>query len=109
MLLSETTGRPKVISMREVLMTLLLVINLLLVAVILIDYVVRQVLERVGHWRRVQKMLSGHPEMKGIHPDQDGLVVFDIDEDLGSFILDNEAPGENRPFRVVVPEFDDED
>ena len=95
--------------MREVLMTLLLVFNLLLVAVILTDYVVRQVLERVGDWRRVQKMLSGHPEMKGVHPDQDGLVVFDIDEDLGSFILDNEDPGENRPFRVVVPDFDDDD
>ena len=90
-------------------MTLLLVINLLLVAVVLTDYVVRQVMERVGEWRRVQRMLSGHPEMKGVHPDQDGLMVFDIDEDLASFILDNDDPGENRPFRVVVPGFDDED
>lgn len=53
-------------------------------------------------------MLSGHPEMKGVHPDQDGLVVFDIDEDLASIILDNEDPVENCPFRVVVPVFDDE-
>ena len=95
--------------MREVPMTLLLVINLLLVAVVLIDYVVRQVMERVGEWQRVQRMLSGHPEMKGVHPDQDGLMVFDIDEDLASFILDNDDPGENRPFRVVAPGFDDED
>ena len=95
--------------MREVPMTLLLVINLLLVAVVLTDYVVCQVMERVGEWRRVQRMLSGHPEMKGVHPDQDGLMVFDIDEDLASFILDNDDPGENRPFRVVVPGFDYEE
>ena len=90
-------------------MTLLLVFNLLLVAVILTDYVVRQVLERLGEWRRVKRMLAGHPEMDGVHPEQDVLIVFDIEEDLGSFILDNEDPGENRPFRVVVPGFDDDD
>ena len=38
----DPVTRPRVIPMREVPMTLLLVINLLLVAVVLTDYVVRQ-------------------------------------------------------------------
>ena len=97
-----------VIAMREVVMTLLLWINLVLVAVILADYVVRQVIERIGEWRRLRGLLSGHPEMTGVHPEQDGLMVFEIEEDLASFILDNDAPGQDRPFRVVVPDFDDD-
>ena len=93
--------------MREVLMTLLLVFNLLLVAVILTDYVVRQVLGVSGTGAGCRSALRS-PEMKGVHPDQDGLVVFDIDEDLGSFILDNEDPGENRLSRGGA-RLDDED
>ncbi len=95
--------------MREVVMTLLLWINLVLVAVILADYVVRQVIERIGEWRRLRGLLSGHPEMTGVHPEQYGLMVFEIEEDLASFILDNDAPGQDRPFCVVVPDFDDDD
>ena len=42
--------------------------------------------------------------MRGVHPDEDGLFVFESDDRLKDFVLQNNEPGADEPFYV-----DDED
>lgn len=42
--------------------------------------------------------------MKGVDPEEEGLLFFGIDEDLATYIMDNDDPGEDMPFGIAVPD-----
>ena len=39
--------------------------------------------------------------MKGVHPDEDGLFVFESDDSLKVLVLENDQPGSDEPFYVT--------
>ena len=43
--------------------------------------------------RRLKRLVNHHPEMKGVHPDEDGLFVFESDDSLKVLVLENDQPG----------------
>ena len=56
-----------------------------------------------GWWKernRLQRLVNGHPEMSGIHPDEDSLFVFESDDSLKAIVLGNDEPGASEPFYV---------
>ena len=38
--------------------------------------------------RRHERLVNQHPEMKGVHPDEDGLFVFESDDSLKVLVLE---------------------
>ena len=50
--------------------------------------------------RRLDRLVNQHPEMKGVHPDEDGLFVFESDDSLKVLVLENDEPGVDEPFYV---------
>ena len=48
--------------------------------------------------RRLQRLVNRHPEMQGVHPDEDSLYVFESDDSLKALVLNNEEPGASEPF-----------
>ena len=42
--------------------------------------------------RRLKRLVNQHPEMKGVHPDEDGLFVFESDDSLKVLVLENDQP-----------------
>ncbi|MGC6483421.1 MAG: hypothetical protein ACON4T_07655 [Synechococcus sp.] len=57
----------------------------------------------VGVWRerrRLHRLVNRHPEMQGVHPDEDSLFVFESDDALKALVLDNDEPGASEPFDV---------
>ena len=44
--------------------------------------------------------------MKGVHPEDDGLFVFESDDSLKDFVLQNNEPGVDEPFYVQDDELD---
>ena len=48
--------------------------------------------------RRLQRLVNRHPEMQGVHPDEDSLFVFESDDSLKALVLNNEEPGASEPF-----------
>ena len=42
--------------------------------------------------------MNRHPEMQGVHPDEDSLFVFESDDSLKALVLNNEEPGASEPF-----------
>ena len=63
----------------------------------------------VGWWRerrRMSRLINDHPEMKGIHPDNDSLFVFESDDSLRALVLGNDDPGSSEPFYASEEELD---
>ena len=77
---------------------------LLLVSIILIDYIFREARTRWQAFQQARRILGEHPEMKGVVPEEEGLLFFGIDEDLAAYIMDNDEPGEDMPFGIAVPD-----
>ena len=75
---------------------------LLLVSIILVDYIFREVRTRWQAFQQARRILGEHPEMKGVDPEEEGLLFFGIDEDLAAYIMDNDEPGEDMPFGIAV-------
>ena len=50
--------------------------------------------------RRLKRLVNQHPEMEGVHPDEDGLFVFESDDSLKVLVLENDQPGSDEPFYV---------
>ena len=50
--------------------------------------------------RRMQRLVNRHPEMNGVHPDEDSLFVFESDASLKAFVLNNDEPGTSEPFDI---------
>jgi hypothetical protein len=46
--------------------------------------------------------------MKGVHPDEDGLFVFESDDSLKVLVLENDEPGVDEPFYVREEDFEEE-
>ena len=77
---------------------------LLLVSIILVDYIFREARTRWQAFQQARRILGEHPEMKGVVPEEEGLLFFGIDEDLAAYIMDNDEPGEDMPFGIAVPD-----
>ena len=73
-------------------------IALVLVNVALVLYLCEK---GMGFWRerrRLRRLVNRHPEMQGVHPDEDSLFVFESDDSLKALVLNNEEPGSSEPF-----------
>ena len=73
-------------------------VTLVLVNVALVLYLCEK---GMGFWRerrRLHRLVNRHPEMQGIHPDEDSLFVFESDDSLKALVLNNEEPGSSEPF-----------
>ena len=73
-------------------------VALVLVNVALVLYLCEK---GMGFWRerrRLRRLVNRHPEMQGIHPDEDSLFVFESDDSLKALVLNNEEPGSSEPF-----------
>ena len=66
--------------------------------------------EKASGWlkerRRLDRLVNDHPEMKGIHPDEESLFVFESDDSLKALVLSNDEPGTSEPFYVSDEDFD---
>ena len=58
--------------------------------------------------RRLKRLVNQHPEMQGVHPDEDGLFVFESDDSLKVLVLENDQPGVDEPFYVREEDFEEE-
>ena len=56
--------------------------------------------------RKITRLVNHHPEMKGVDPEDDGLFVFESDDTLKDFVLQNNEPGVDEPFYVQDDELD---
>ena len=54
----------------------------------------------------MSRLINDHPEMKGIHPDNDSLFVFESDDSLRALVLGNDDPGSSEPFYASEEELD---
>ena len=62
-----------------------------------------------GWWRdrrRMVRLVNDHPEMKGVHPDEDSLFVFESDDSLKALVLGNDEPGASEPFDASDEDFE---
>lgn len=85
-------------------MRILEIITLVLMDLALLVYLVEKGFGFVRERRKISRLVNHHPEMRGVHPDEDGLFVFESDDRLKDFVLQNNEPGADEPFYV-----DDED
>ena len=58
--------------------------------------------------RRLKRLVNHHPEMKGVHPDEDGLFVFESDDSLKVLVLENDQPGSDEPFYVTDEDLEED-
>ena len=58
--------------------------------------------------RRLKRLVNQHPEMKGVHPDEDGLFVFESDDSLKVLVLENDERGVDEPFYVREEDLEEE-
>ena len=58
--------------------------------------------------RRLKRLVNQHPEMQGVHPDEDGLFVFESDDSLKLLVLENDQPGVDEPFYVREEDLEEE-
>ena len=84
-------------------MLILFTFVLLLVSIVLVDYIIRETKARLQEFQQTRRILGEHPEMKGVDT-EGGLLFFGIDEDLATYIMDNDEPGEDMPFGIAVPD-----
>ena len=73
-------------------------VALVLVNVALVIHLGEKVFRFWRERRRLQRLVNRHPEMQGVHPDEDSLFVFESDDSLKALVLNNEEPGASEPF-----------
>ena len=71
---------------------------LVLLNLVVLDHLASKMVRRYGEWRQAKRFVGGHPEMQGVDLQNDPLVHYTADAALKAFVLDNEDPGEDRPF-----------
>ena len=81
-------------------------VTLALVDLALIAYIVEKVSGLVRERRKISRLVNYHPEMRGVNPDEDGLFVFESDDRLKDFVLQNNEPGTDEPFYVQDEDLD---
>ena len=83
---------------------------LVLLNLVVLDHLATKMVRRYGEWRQAKRFVGGHPEMQGVDLENDPLVHYTADAALKAFVLDNDDPGEDRPFMSgLAGEFDDID
>ena len=81
---------------------------LLLVNLALTVYLIEKVTRFWKEKRRLERLVNQHPEMKGVHPDEDGLFVFESDDSLKVLVLENDQPGSDEPFYVTEEDLEED-
>ena len=89
-------------------MQILEMVTLVLVDLALVVYLFEKGSGFLRERRRMPRLVNHHPEMRGVHPDQDGLSVFESDDRLKDFVLKNNEPGADEPFYVQDEDLDDD-
>lgn len=89
-------------------MRILEMITLVLMDLALLVYLVEKGSGFVRERRKISRLVNHHPEMRGVHPDEDGLFVFESDDRLKDFVLQNNEPGADEPFYVEDEELDED-
>jgi hypothetical protein len=77
-----------------------------LVDLALLVYLVEKGSGFVRERRKITRLVNHHPEMRGIDPEEDSLFVFESDDSLKDFVLQNNEPGIDEPFYVQDDELD---
>ena len=91
---TETTNLEEEVKMLSLAaFSLLVLLNL-----VVLDHLASKMVRRYGEWRQAKRFVGGHPEMQGVDLQNDPLVHYTADAALKAFVLDNEDPGEDRPF-----------
>ena len=81
---------------------------LALVNLALVVYLVEKGYKFMKEKRRLKRLVNQHPEMQGVHPDEDGLFVFESDDSLKVLVLENDQPGVDEPFYVREEDLEEE-
>ena len=81
-------------------------VTLVLVDLALIAYLVEKVSGLMRERRKISRLVNHHTEMRDVNPDEDGLFVFESDDHLRDFVLQNNEPGTDEPFYVQDEELD---
>ena len=89
-------------------MQILEMITLVLLDLALLVYLVEKASGFVRERRKISRLVNHHPEMRGVHPDEDGLFVFESDDRLKDFVLQNNEPGADEPFYVEEEDLDED-
>ena len=79
-------------------MRVLIVLTLGLVNLALIVYLGEKAFRWFKSRDRLHRLVNNHPEMDGVHPDEDSLFVFESDDILKALVLGNDKPGRSEPF-----------
>ena len=87
-------------------MQILEMVTLVLVDLALLVYLVEKGSGVVRERRKITRLVNHHPEMRGIDPEEDRLFVFESDDSLKDFVLQNNEPGIDEPFYVQDDELD---
>ena len=87
-------------------MQILEMVTLVLVDLALLVYLVEKGSGFVRERRKITRLVNNHPEMRGIDPEEDRLFVFESDDSLKDFVLQNNEPGIDEPFYVQDDELD---
>jgi|TARA_B100001741_G_scaffold237388_1_gene198352 hypothetical protein len=87
-------------------MQILEMVTLVLVDLALLVYLVEKGSGFVRERRKITRLVNHHPEMRGIDPEEDRLFVFESDDSLKDFVLQNNEPGIDEPFYVQDDELD---
>jgi len=87
-------------------MQILEMVTLVLVDLALLVYLVEKGSGFVRERRKITRLVNHHPEMRGIDPVEDSLFVFESDDSLKDFVLQNNEPGIDEPFYVQDDELD---
>ena len=83
-------------------------VTLVLVDLALLVYLIEKVSGFVREHRKISRLVNHHPEMLGVNPDEDGLFVFESDDRLKDFVLQNNEPGTDEPFYVQDEDLDED-
>ena len=89
-------------------MQILQMVTLVLIDLALLVYLVEKGSGFVRERRKFSRLVNHHPEMRGVHPDEDGLFVFESDDRLKDFVLQNNEPGADEPFYVEDEDLDED-
>ena len=87
-------------------MQILEMVTLVLVDLALLVYLAEKGSGFVRERRKITRLVNHHPEMRGIDPEEDRLFVFESDDSLKDFVLQNNEPGIDEPFYVQDDELD---
>ena len=83
-------------------------VTLVLIDLALLIYLTEKVSGFVRERRKISRLVNHHPEMLGVNPDEDGLFVFESDDRLKDFVLQNNEPGTDEPFYVQDEDLDED-